>query len=145
MDDSLRHAITKLSHWHFVATEESRQRVIRMGERPEHVWVTGAPSLDGLADMAATPREQVLSELGDKQPDGSFRIADVTKTRYGSLLDASTWAVIESAAKTHWLLTLGSDLDAPAQKAAKALVRQYDKSADVLRPTEDPVLKNNLD
>lgn len=64
VDEPVRHAITKLSHWHFVATEESRERVVRLGERPEHVWVTGAPSLDGLAEQGARPREQVLDELG---------------------------------------------------------------------------------
>ena len=41
VDEPVRHAITKLSHWHFVATEESRERVVRLGERPEHVWVDG--------------------------------------------------------------------------------------------------------
>jgi GDP/UDP-N,N'-diacetylbacillosamine 2-epimerase (hydrolysing) len=64
VDEPVRHAITKLSHWHFVATEESRERVVRLGERPEHVWVTGAPSLDGLAEHGARPRQQVLDELG---------------------------------------------------------------------------------
>ena len=64
VDEPVRHAITKLSHWHFVATEESRERVIRLGERPEHVWVTGAPSLDDLAAAGARPREDVLRELG---------------------------------------------------------------------------------
>ena len=64
VDEPVRHAITKLSHWHFVATEESRQRVIGLGERPEHVWITGAPSLDDLAQQGAKPRAQVLHELG---------------------------------------------------------------------------------
>jgi GDP/UDP-N,N'-diacetylbacillosamine 2-epimerase (hydrolysing) len=64
VDEPVRHAITKLSHWHFVATEQSRERVIRLGERPEHVWITGAPSLDDLAAQSAKPRDQVLSELG---------------------------------------------------------------------------------
>ncbi len=64
VDEPVRHAITKLSHWHFVATEQSRERVIRLGERPEHVWITGAPSLDDLAAQGAVPRAQVLGELG---------------------------------------------------------------------------------
>ncbi|MEJ8858370.1 UDP-N-acetylglucosamine 2-epimerase [Variovorax robiniae] len=63
VDESIRHAITKLSHWHLVATEESRERVIRMGERPEHVWVVGAPSLDGLAEQGNEPRAKVLRAL----------------------------------------------------------------------------------
>lgn len=64
VDEPVRHAITKLSHWHFVATEESRDRVIRLGERPEHVWVTGAPSLDDLPAAGARARDEVLRELG---------------------------------------------------------------------------------
>lgn len=48
VDESVRHAISKLAHLHLVATEQSRQRLIRMGERPEQIWLTGAPGLDGL-------------------------------------------------------------------------------------------------
>jgi GDP/UDP-N,N'-diacetylbacillosamine 2-epimerase (hydrolysing) len=64
VDEPVRHAITKLSHWHFVATESSGERVIRLGERAEHVWITGAPSLDDLPAAAARPRAQVVAELG---------------------------------------------------------------------------------
>ena len=48
IDDALRHAITKLSHLHFVATEEYAKRVIQIGEQPWRVVVSGAPSLDNL-------------------------------------------------------------------------------------------------
>ncbi len=64
IDEPVRHAITKISHWHFAATEESKQRIVRMGEREDRVWVTGAPSLDGLDALAATPREDVLKQIG---------------------------------------------------------------------------------
>jgi GDP/UDP-N,N'-diacetylbacillosamine 2-epimerase (hydrolysing) len=64
VDESVRHAITKLSHWHFVATEESRERVVRLGEQPQHVHVTGAPSLDDVAGQGARPREETLALLG---------------------------------------------------------------------------------
>ena len=64
VDEPVRHAITKLSHWHFVATEASRERVIRMGERPRDVWVTGAPSLDDVPAQSARPMADVLRELG---------------------------------------------------------------------------------
>jgi len=52
VDEPVRHAISKLSHYHLVATEESRNRLIRMGEMPNSVFVTGAPGLDGLVDSA---------------------------------------------------------------------------------------------
>jgi GDP/UDP-N,N'-diacetylbacillosamine 2-epimerase (hydrolysing) len=64
VDEPVRHAISKLSHWHFVATEESRDRLVRMGERPEQVWITGAPSLDDIVDDARLPREATLQALG---------------------------------------------------------------------------------
>jgi GDP/UDP-N,N'-diacetylbacillosamine 2-epimerase (hydrolysing) len=64
VDEPIRHAITKLSHWHFVASEESRDRVIRLGERAEHVWITGAPSLDDVDGANAVPRTDVLRDLG---------------------------------------------------------------------------------
>lgn len=46
IDDSVRHAITKLAHIHFPATEGSANRIIRMGEDPSRIFVVGAPALD---------------------------------------------------------------------------------------------------
>ena len=49
IDESFRHAITKLSHFHFPATEEAAERIRRMGEMPERVHVIGAPGLVGVS------------------------------------------------------------------------------------------------
>lgn len=49
IDESVRHAITKLAHYHFPATEESRKRVLKMGEEEWRVLNTGCPSIDTLA------------------------------------------------------------------------------------------------
>lgn len=46
IDEKVRHAVTKLSDLHFVATKEARGRVIRMGEYPDKVFMTGCPSID---------------------------------------------------------------------------------------------------
>lgn len=46
VDDSVRHAITKLAHIHFPATEESARRIMRMGEDASKVFIVGAPALD---------------------------------------------------------------------------------------------------
>ncbi len=46
IDESVRHAITKLSHIHFPASEKSRERIISMGENPEFVFNVGCPSID---------------------------------------------------------------------------------------------------
>lgn len=49
IDEKVRHANTKLADIHFVCSEHARRRVIRMGENPERVYLTGCPSID-LAD-----------------------------------------------------------------------------------------------
>jgi len=64
VDELLRHAITKLSHFHFVATEEARDRLIRMGEYKKQVHVTGAPGLDGIRDLVNISRKQLCEETG---------------------------------------------------------------------------------
>ncbi|HMS44694.1 MAG TPA: UDP-N-acetylglucosamine 2-epimerase, partial [Alphaproteobacteria bacterium] len=46
IDEKVRHAITKLADIHLVCTSRARERVIRMGEKPEAVHVTGCPSID---------------------------------------------------------------------------------------------------
>ncbi|MBN1517177.1 UDP-N-acetylglucosamine 2-epimerase (hydrolyzing) [Candidatus Sumerlaeota bacterium] len=51
IDDALRHSITKLSHWHFVSTEQYARRVMQLGEDPLRVTVCGAPGLDNIASL----------------------------------------------------------------------------------------------
>ena len=48
IDELVRHAITKLSHYHFPSTEQSRERLIRMGEEPWRIVNSGCPSIDTL-------------------------------------------------------------------------------------------------
>lgn len=50
-DEAMRHAITKLAHLHLPATQGSAERILRMGERPEHVVIVGSPAIDGLDAM----------------------------------------------------------------------------------------------
>ena len=52
IDEKVRHAVTKLSDLHLVSTENARKRVVRMGEEPERVIVTGCPSIDIAAEVA---------------------------------------------------------------------------------------------
>jgi UDP-hydrolysing UDP-N-acetyl-D-glucosamine 2-epimerase len=46
IDEKVRHAITKLADYHFVASENAKKRVIKLGENPEMVFNTGCPSID---------------------------------------------------------------------------------------------------
>lgn len=53
IDEKVRHAVTKLSNLHFVSNQMAADRVIHMGEDPETVFVTGCPSVDLAAQIAA--------------------------------------------------------------------------------------------
>ena len=63
IDETVRNALTKLSHIHLTATETSRQRVISMGEEAWRVHTVGSPSLDHLAKQALLSREEVERRL----------------------------------------------------------------------------------
>lgn len=64
IDEPVRHAVSKLSHLHFAATEGARERLVRMGEAPEHVHVIGAPGVDGLDDDPRADRTAVARRHG---------------------------------------------------------------------------------
>jgi UDP-hydrolysing UDP-N-acetyl-D-glucosamine 2-epimerase len=63
-DEQIRHALTKLSHLHFVATAEFQRRVLQMGEMPERVFVTGAPGLDGVRQLRRWTAAELAADLG---------------------------------------------------------------------------------
>lgn len=46
IDESIRHAISKLSHFHFVSSEKAKERLIQMGENKSNIYITGSPDID---------------------------------------------------------------------------------------------------
>lgn len=69
-DDSIRHAITKMSHLHFTSTEAYRQRVIQLGEQPDRVFYVGAIGVENIKReplmSQAELEESIRFELGKK-------------------------------------------------------------------------------
>lgn len=63
-DEAMRHAITKLAHLHLAATAQSAERIIRMGERADSVYVVGSPAIDGLSDVVPMSDKEA-TELGN--------------------------------------------------------------------------------
>lgn len=63
IDESIRHAMSKFAHIHFPATELSKQRLIRMGEKPESIYVVGCPSIDVLVNTPYLPKADVEKVL----------------------------------------------------------------------------------
>lgn len=64
IDESIRHAVTKFAHVHFPASEDARQRIIRLGERPETVHRVGCPRIDLVAgilgDTPVRPGQEIF-------------------------------------------------------------------------------------
>lgn len=63
-DEGIRHAITKMAQWHFVAAEPYRKRVVQLGESPDRVFNFGAPGLDHISRIAWLSRTELEAALG---------------------------------------------------------------------------------
>ncbi|MBC8392844.1 MAG: UDP-N-acetylglucosamine 2-epimerase (hydrolyzing) [Deltaproteobacteria bacterium] len=57
IDESIRHAVTKLSHIHFPANEDAARRIVRMGEDPKYVFSTGCPRMDLVNEIISDNRK----------------------------------------------------------------------------------------
>lgn len=64
IDESVRHAITKLSHIHFPTNEQSAHRVIRMGENPKYVFNVGSSDIEFVAKNTFRVSEKLINYLG---------------------------------------------------------------------------------
>jgi UDP-hydrolysing UDP-N-acetyl-D-glucosamine 2-epimerase len=93
-DEAMRHSITKLAHLHLAATEQSRERIIRMGEPPEFVLNTGSPAMDRLAEVPALDDEGVRARGLDALPTAIFLMHPVGRPLEAE--EASAGAVLES-------------------------------------------------
>ncbi len=64
IDNQVRHALTKMSHLHFPATETYRQNIIKMGEEPWRICNSGEPGLDEIVSMDFISKEDLFADLG---------------------------------------------------------------------------------
>jgi GDP/UDP-N,N'-diacetylbacillosamine 2-epimerase (hydrolysing) len=62
-DEALRHSITKMSHLHFVAAEEYKNRVIQLGEDPNKVFLVGGLGVDNIKKLTLLDRAELEAEL----------------------------------------------------------------------------------
>ncbi|MEK7644485.1 MAG: UDP-N-acetylglucosamine 2-epimerase [Patescibacteria group bacterium] len=64
IDEVLRHATTKFAHLHFAATEQSRKRIIKLGEDPKYVFLVGSPSLDNIHHTKYVAKSVIAKKFG---------------------------------------------------------------------------------
>ena len=123
IDESIRHAITKLAHLHFPATEDAARRIEKMGESPDSIFPVGSTSLDVIAELDLSDIRQ-LTEL--QKTSGVGAVVDLSSpylvvlqhpvtTEYRQNLDhinETIAAVTELKMKTIWIwpnMDAGSD------------------------------------
>ncbi|MBE0471609.1 MAG: UDP-N-acetylglucosamine 2-epimerase (hydrolyzing) [Methyloprofundus sp.] len=108
-DEALRHSITKMSHLHFVAAEEYRQRVIQLGEHPERVFLVGGLGIDNILRLellSRTELEQALDfKLGPKNLLITFHPVTLETTTAADQMQALLLA-LEELEDTQLIFTL---------------------------------------
>ncbi len=65
-DEWIRHSITKMANLHFVTNEESKKRVIQLGENPTRVYNYGSTSIDNILFSATMSKDEALESVGLK-------------------------------------------------------------------------------
>lgn len=63
IDEAIRHSLTKMSHLHFCSSEVYKNRVIQMGEQPNHVFNSGAPGVDNIMETKLLDKASLEKEL----------------------------------------------------------------------------------
>jgi GDP/UDP-N,N'-diacetylbacillosamine 2-epimerase (hydrolysing) len=127
VDEPVRHAISKLSHFHLVATDGARDRLIRMGEKPEHIHTIGAPGLDGIRSSATQSRAELMAELSldAEKPVALMVFHPVLQDENGA---AHARAIIEQlAAKSVQIVALAPNSDSGSETIRRLLDEAAEK------------------
>lgn len=141
IDEHVRHAVTKLAHIHFPATAESGERLLKMGEDKEYVFVTGCPSIDIVAelDKEFTPEERELINWKGVGPkidlDRPYlmMLQHPVTTEYGSGYKQIMETVEAIKATGMQTIALWPNIDAGSDDISKALraFREYNPDVPI--------------
>lgn len=74
IDESIRHAVTKMAQLHFVAAEPYRARVIQLGEHPDTVYNVGALGIENIKRLQLLDRSQLEQSIGFEMGDCCFMV-----------------------------------------------------------------------
>jgi UDP-hydrolysing UDP-N-acetyl-D-glucosamine 2-epimerase len=129
IDESVRHAVTKLAHLHFPATELAARRVIAMGEDPATVFNVGCPSIDLVAATDLGLRRDVLEHFGGVgstiDPEQPFLLVmqHPVTTEYGHGFEQINETLEAAAAVGMQALVFWPNVDAGSDHVAKGIRR----------------------
>lgn len=125
-DDKFRHAITKISMFHFPAANEYARMIIRMGEDPGKVFCTGSPAVDNIMSERLISRRELLKGLGipEEAVTGIMTYHPVTLRKDYGIGDVDTViAAIKNIKGIFWVITMpNSD---PGNAAIRAKMEKF--------------------
>lgn len=119
VDESIRHAITKMASLHFAAAEPYAQRIRQMGEPPERVFTVGAPGVDAVHRLDPLSSEQLGLELGHPLFLVTYHPVTLHQGDEGAAVDALTSAL--DAFPAARVVITGVNADAGHQAVAERL------------------------
>lgn len=82
IDESIRHALTKLAHIHFPATEDAKHRIIKLGEDRNRVFNVGCPRMDTVKLLFDKTEDEWQNDLDGLLDSGVGPIIDLTRERF---------------------------------------------------------------
>ena len=130
IDESVRHAITKLAHIHFPATERAKDFILRLGEDPSSVYLTGCPAIDLVAESDLKLDPDIFKKYGgvgeEIDPDKDFIVVlqHPITTEYGegfSQINQTLSAVFKHAKKGMQIIWLWPNVDAGSDDVSKGI------------------------
>ena len=100
-DEAIRHSITKISHLHFVATNDFRKRVIQLGENPKTVFSVGGLGIDAIADLKLLSRPDLEKNMNFKFGTKNLLITLHPETRVDKTKQYKNLKTLLAALKKH--------------------------------------------
>lgn len=124
-DDSIRHAMTKMSALHFTTTQQAAARVRQMGETPQNVFVTGSPGLDQIMATPRMARAAFFDSVGlaDQHPTFVITLHPATLSRDNAAMAQAMLDALESYPQAGLIFT-GSNAD-PGAAELDEMIRAY--------------------
>ncbi len=126
LDDAIRHSITKMARYHFVAAEAYRKRVIQLGEVPEDVFNVGDPGLDNISRLPLLSRDALGKKIG-LQPGVFYLLVTHHPTTTGDTDPAGSMQVVLDALDEFpalWVVITKSNADAGG-RVMNQLIDEY--------------------
>ena len=133
IDESVRHAVTKLAHLHFPSTPRAAERLTSMGEDPDTVFLTGCPSIDAISGIDLALPDDLFVRYGgvgaqiDPRKPYLVVMQHPITTEYGqgeAQINETLQAIAQLRMQTVWLWP---NVDAGSEDIAKGLRRFREK------------------